>query len=174
MATLIRMTLLGLYLALVMPLPFLAPHGLRLPLIVALLLGLLLLVAATGERVELDGAGLRVAYPAWCGWLFRRCWQLTWSQVQGLTPVVTSQGGRVWYVRSSGVSGGGPARSFLLPQRVERLDDFLARFSQASGVDTTAVGRISPPWTYQLLAGLSAVLLVSEVIGLTLLPPPGL
>ena len=171
MAAVIRFTLIGLYLALVLPLPFLAPSSLQLPLALALPLGLWLVVAATGERVELDGSGVRVGYPAWCGWLFRRGWELPWEKVQGLTPVATSQGGRVWYVRSAGAGTGG--RSFLLPQRVARFDDFLARFAQASGVDTAAVGRISPPWTYQLLAVLSGTLLVGEIIGLTVLRPAG-
>jgi hypothetical protein len=169
MAPLIRFTLLALYLALVLPLPFLAPLELRLVLTLALPLGLLLVVAATSEGVELDGEGLRVAHPAWCAWLLRRGWSLAWPQVRGLTPVTTSQGGRVWYVRSAGGETGG--RSFLLPQRVARFDDFLARFASASGVDTSGVGRISPPWTYRLLAVLCGLLLVGELIGLTVLRP---
>lgn len=173
MAPLIRFTLIGLYLALVLPLPVLAPTPLRLPLLLALPLGLLLVVAATAERVELGPVGLRVGYPSWCSWLFRRGWELPWGAVGGLTPVATSQGGRVWYVRSgsgsAGAAGGG--RSFLLPQRVARFDDFLARFTQASGVDTAAVGRITPPWTYQLLAGLSGALLVGEAIALVVIRP---
>jgi hypothetical protein len=169
MAPLIRFTLLALYLALVLPLPFLAPAGLRLALSLALPLGLLLVVAATSERVELDGEGLRVAHPAWCAWLLRRGWSLAWPQVRGLTPVSTSQGGRVWYVRSAGGEAGG--RSYLLPQRVAHFEDFLSRFSAASGVDTSNVERISPPWTYRLLAVLCGLLLVGELTGLLLLSP---
>ena len=45
MAALIRFTLIGLYLALVLPLPFLAPEPLRPPLLLALPRGLLLVVA---------------------------------------------------------------------------------------------------------------------------------
>lgn len=171
MAPLIRFTLIGLYLALVLPLPVLAPSPLRLPLLLALPLGLLLVVAATAERVELGGTGLRVGYPAWCMWLFRRGWELPWEAVAGLTPVATSQGGRVWYVRSSSGRAGSGGQSFLLPQRVARFDDFLTRFAQASGVDTGAVKRISPPWTYQLLAILSGALLLGEAIALVVLRP---
>jgi hypothetical protein len=172
MAPLIRFTLLGLYLALVLPLPFLAPPELRLPLAVALPLGLGLVVAATSERVELDGEGLRVGHPRWCAWWLRRGWSLSWARVQGLTPVATSQGGRVWYVRSAGGEGVAAGRAHLLPQRVARFDDFLARFAAASGVDTGAVGRISPPWTYQFLAVLCAILVLVEVIGLAVMPRP--
>jgi hypothetical protein len=55
---------------------------------------------------------------------------------------------------------------------VARFDDFLQRFATASGIDTREVGRISPPWTYQLLAVLCAALLMGEGIGLLLLTPP--
>ncbi len=166
MAPLIRFTLLGLYLALVLPLPLLAPRGLRPALLLAVPLGFLLVLAATSERVELDGQGLRVGHPSWCRWLLRRGWSLPWSRITGLTPVTTSQGGRVYYVRSGPVPGdqGGEAR--LLPQRVARFEDFLTRFAVASGLDTSAVRRLSQPWTYQLLALLSALLLGGELAAL--------
>jgi hypothetical protein len=172
MAPLIRFTLVALYLALVLPLPPLAPQPLRGPLLVAVPLGLLLVLAASSERVELDGSGLRVGHPAWCRWLLRRGWSLAWSEVGGITPVSTSQGGRVWYVRrQGGAAAAGGAQALLLPQRVARFDDFLARFSLASGVNTSEVGRISPPWTYRLLAVLSGLLLQAEVVALIMLPP---
>lgn len=165
MAPLIRLTLLALYLALVLPLPLLAPDGLRLALLLAAALGLVLVVAITSERVEIDSEGLRVGHPRWCAWLLRRGWQLSWPAMRALTPVGTSQGGRVYYVRDE--QGG----AFLLPQRIERFEAFLAEFSRRSGLDTRGVGRISPPWTYRLLALLCALLLVAEVVGLVLLGP---
>ncbi len=76
MAPLIRYTLMLLYLALVLPLPALAPDGLRLWLLVMVPLGLVLVLAMVSERVELDGEGLRVGPAPWCAWLLRRGWQL--------------------------------------------------------------------------------------------------
>ena len=159
MAPLIRFTLISLYLALVLPLPWLAPAGLRPLLWLALPLGLLLIVALVSEQVELSASGLRVGHPRWCAWLLRRGWQLRWDQVQGLTPVTTSQGGRVYYVRSQDGS------AYLLPQRVQGFEPFLGRFSQATGLDTSSIGRISPAWTYQLLAALCALMLLGELAG---------
>jgi hypothetical protein len=180
MAPLIRFTLLGLYLALVLPLPLLAPQPLRLPLLLATIAGLLLVAAITSERVELDGQELRVGHPPWCAWLLRRGWRLPWSRITALTPVTTSQGGRVYYVRSAAPSTatatstatevGRCQESWLLPQRVARFDDFLERFSSATGLSTDGIGRISPPWTYQLLALLSALLLMAEALALILGP----
>ncbi|MCP9931795.1 hypothetical protein KBY82_13495 [Cyanobium sp. AMD-g] len=170
MAPLIRFTLLGLYLALVLPLPLLAPEPLKLPLGLACIAGLMLVVAITSERVELDGQGLRVGHPRWCSWLLRRGWQLPWNRITALTPVTTSQGGRVYYVRSANKEDGRGEVSWLLPQRVVRFDDFLARFSSATGLSTDSINRISPPWTYQLLALLSGLLLAGEVLALIVRP----
>ncbi|MFN9658867.1 MAG: hypothetical protein ACK6BC_00570 [Cyanobacteriota bacterium] len=161
MSPVIRFTLWALYLALAFPLPLLAPAELRAWLWCAFLLGWLGVVALTSEQVVLDGEGLQVTHPVWCAWLLRRGWQLPWRQVAALTPVATSQGGRVFYVRSKGES-----RSYLLPQRVERFDDFLARFSALSGISTTEVARITPAWTYQVLAVMSVTLLLAEACGL--------
>ena len=161
MAPLIRFTLISLYLALVLPLPLLAPPELQAWLWAALPLGLVLILALVSEQVELSDAGIRVGHPTWCAWLLRRGWQLNWDQISGLTPVATSQGGRVFYVRTEDGS------AYLLPQRVQAFEDFLSRFSQASGLDTSSIGRISPPWTYQLLAVLCGMFLAGEVIFLT-------
>lgn len=160
---LIRLTLLTLYLALVLPLPLLAPASLRTGLLVAVLLGSALVIALTSETVELDEDGIRVGHPRWCRWLLRRGWSLPWSRVRGLTPVATSQGGRVFYIRSGGDGAGSEARAWLLPQRVAEFDRFLELFSRMSGVPTGDVGRLTPAWTYRLLAFLSSVMLLGEI-----------
>jgi hypothetical protein len=158
MAPLIRGTLLTLYLALVIPLPALAPAGSsRVLLLLALPLGLLLMLALTSEQVEVNGEGLHVGHPAWCRAWLRRGWHLPWHAITGLTAVTTSQGGRVYYVR------GQDGSAWLLPQRVARFDDFLGRFARGSGLSVEGIGRISPPWTYQLLALLSGLMLALEL-----------
>ena len=158
MAPLIRGTLVLLYLVLVLPLAPLAPPSLKPLLLVALPLGLLLVLAISSEQVVLNDDGIAVGHPLWCRWLVRRGWQLPWREIRSITPVATSQGGRVFYLRAADGS------AWLLPQRVERFDDFLERFAGHSGLDTTAIGRISPPWTYRLLAILCALMLSAELI----------
>jgi len=163
MAPWIRFTLVALYLALVVPLPLMAPEALRLALSLAVPLGLVLVLAISSEQVVLSADGIQVNHPRWCAWLLRRGWSLGWSEITGLTPVGTSQGGRVFYLRSAG-----DGQAYLLPQRLERFDDFLAGFSHLSGLDCQGVGRLTPPWTYQLLAVISVLLLVAEVAALIL------
>ena len=171
MAPLIRYGLLALYGALVLPLPMVAPIPWRWPVWVAVLLGFLLVLAATSEQVEINATGLRVGHPAWCQWLLRRGWSLAWGEIQSLNSVATSQGGRVFYVRTSqGIDGS--CQSWLLPQRIAHFEDFLARFSAATGLDVGGVNRLTPPWTYQLLAVFSGILLVFEFLAFLGLPHP--
>lgn len=165
MAPLIRFTLLSLYAALVVPLPLIAPEGFKPLLWGALAVGLFVVLSMTSEQVILDREGLQLTHPGWCRWWLKRGWQLSWPQVEALTPVATSQGGRVFYVRTKS-SPLQPSQAYLLPQRVERFDDFLNRFTNFSNVATDSVARITPPWTYQLLALMSLSLLMGEVVSL--------
>ncbi|MCP9845617.1 hypothetical protein KBY86_01705 [Synechococcus sp. Lug-A] len=162
LAPLIRFTLLALYLALVLPLPVMAPPGLRPFCLVAVPLGFLLVSALLSEQVQLDGEGVRVTYPAWCRWWLRRGWSLRWEQIHGLMPIGTSQGGTVHYLKGPGSS------RYLLPQRVARFPEFLERVQQATGLKLAGVGRITPPWTYWTLAGLSVAMLLGEAAAFAL------
>jgi hypothetical protein len=171
MAPLIRYGLLGLYGALVLPLPLLAPIHWRWPVGTAVLLGFLLVLAATSEQVEIADTGIRVGHPAWCRWLLRRGWSLAWGDIQALNSFATSQGGRVFYVRTS-PDAAGNTKSWLLPQRIAHFEDFLGRFSSATGLDVGDVQRLTPAWTYQLLAVFSGLLLIFESLALLGIPHP--
>ena len=125
------------------------------------------MLAITSETVTVTPQGLALGQPSWCGWWLRRGWSLGWNEITGLTPVATSQGGRVYYLRSA-------KAGYLLPQRLARFADFLAQLQHYSGLDTSAIGRISPPWTYQVLAGLTALMLLGELAALGLHPAASL
>lgn len=154
---LIRGTLICVYLALVLPLPLMAPPALRITLWIAAPLGLFVVLAMLSERVCVDESGLVVGHPSWCRWLLRRGWQLRWDQIRRVVPVGTSQGGAVYYLKTSSEG------HRLLPQRLERFDQFLTIVQDRTGIDTSRIGRLTPPWTYQLLAALAVLMLASEL-----------
>ena len=156
LSPLIRFTLLSLYAALVLPLPLLAPAGLRLWMVVGLLAGLVLVLGLLSEQVETDDDGIRVRYPAWIRWLLRRGWVMRWQDIRALVPVGTSQGGTVYYLKATDL------RHQLLPQRIERFDRFLQLLSERTIVKTAGIGRLTPPWTYQVLAVISAGMVLME------------
>ena len=159
LSPLIRFTLLSLYLALVLPLPVMAPQALRPLMVGALILGLVLVVGLLSEQVETDAAGLRVSYPSWIRWLLRRSWSMQWDDIRALVPVGTSQGGTVYYLKAV------DCRHQLLPQRIERFDLFLDVLNErCSSISTKGIGRLTPPWTYQVLASLAALMVVGELM----------
>ena len=158
LSPLIRFTLLSLYGALVLPLPLLAPAESRWLMVAGLLLGLVLVIGLLSERVETDAEGIQVRYPGWIRWLLRRGWSMRWQDIRALVPVGTSQGGTVSYVKAVDL------RHQLLPQRIERFDRFLELLAANTKVSTQGIGRLTPPWTYQLLAGLAVVMIAGELL----------
>ena len=158
LSPLIRFTLLSLYMALVLPLPVLAPVNMRWLMVGGLVLGLVLVVGLLSEQVETDAEGIKVRYPAWIRWFLRRGWTMRWQDIRALVPVGTSQGGTVYYVKAADL------RHQLLPQRIERFDRFLELLAANTNVSTKGIGRLTPPWTYQLLAGLAVVMIAGELL----------
>jgi hypothetical protein len=75
-----------------------------------------------------------------------------------LVPVGTSQGGTVYYLKAA------DCRHQLLPQRIERFDLFLKLLSERASISTQGIGRLTPPWTYQVLACLAALMVVGELV----------
>ncbi len=156
LSPLIRGTLICVYLALVVPLPLMAPPGLKLTLWLAAPIGLALVLAMISEHVNVDDQGISVGHPTWCRWLIRRGWQLQWQEIKRLVPVGTSQGGRVYYLTTKNQG------QRLLPQRLEQFDRFLLIVEERTGLKTGAIQRLTPPWTYQLLFGLAVGMLIIE------------
>jgi hypothetical protein len=158
---LIRLTLLGLYLSLMLPLPFLAqataaPVSPAL-LSVGILLGGIALYAALTERVIVTEQEIQVAYPAWVPRFFRRGWSLPWAEVQALKPRSTGQNGLVYYFVSK--SGAG----YLLPMRVAGFAQLVRQVQAKTGIDTTDIKPLSQPWMYLILLLLTLLLLAIDI-----------
>lgn len=160
LSPLIRITLLSLYVALTIPLPFLAqvtaapvPPGL---LFVGIGLGAIALYAVLSERVILDDRGIQVTYPGWVPSFFRKGWLLPWSEVKELKPRTTGQGGLVYYFLSQ--SG----NAYLLPMRVAGFAKLVREVQAKTGIDTTDVKPLAQPWMYLILLGFTLLLLLMD------------
>lgn len=159
---LIRITLIGLYVALTVPLPFLAqltdepiPASV---FWVGLAIGLALLYAALSERVVLDDRGIRVTYPRWVPRFFRPGWSLPWSEVKALKPRTTGQGGLVYYFLSQSGEG------YLLPMRVAGFAKLVRQVQEKTAIDTTDVRPLAQPWMYFILLGCTLLLLSIDAV----------
>jgi hypothetical protein len=157
---LIRVTLLSLYVALTIPLPFLAQVTAA-PVPSALLwwaigFGLVALYGVLSERVILDEQGIQVSYPRWMPRFFRRGWLLPWAEVKELKMRTTSQGGLVYYFLSP--SG----KAYLLPMRVVGFAQMVRLVQAKTGIDTTEIRPLAQPWMYLILLGFTLLLLLAD------------
>lgn len=153
---LIRLTLLLLYGALTVPLPFLPqPEGIQIP--VALIwagigLGAIALYGALAERVIVDEQEIRVTYPVWFPRFLRQGWSLAWTDITALKPRSTGQGGIVYYFLSQ------EGQAYLLPMRVVGFARLVNIVQAKTGIDTTDVRPLSQPWMYLILLGFTLLL----------------
>jgi hypothetical protein len=161
LSPLIRITLLSLYIALTLPLPFLAdftnaptPPAL---LWVGIVIGLVALYAVLCERVMLDEQGIQVTYPKWIPQFFRKGWLLPWENVKELKPRSTGQGGLVYYFLSN------DGKAYLLPMRVAGFSRLVKLVQEKTGINTSDVYPLSQPWMYGILLFLTFLLLLVDV-----------
>lgn len=160
LSPLIRMTLLSLYIALTLPLPFLAnvtnapiPPAL---LWVGLAIGFIALYGALSERVTLDDEGIHVAYANWVPPFFRQGWSLPWSNIKQLKPRTTGQGGLVYYFLGKDEKG------YLLPMRVAGFARLVNLVQKKTGIETKDVYPLAQPWMYLILLGFTVLLLLVD------------
>ncbi|MEH2233373.1 MAG: hypothetical protein V7K71_27685 [Nostoc sp.] len=160
LSPLIRITLLSLYIALTVPLPFLsqvtaAPVPPEL-LWIGIGIGLVALYAVLTEQVMVDDEGIQVTYPAWVPRFFRKGWSLPWSQVKELKPRSTGQGGLVYYFLSQ------DGKAYLLPMRVAGFARLVQIVQAKTSIDTTDVRPLAQPWMYLILLGCTLLLLLVD------------
>jgi len=158
---LIRFTLLSLYVALTVPLPFLARVSLApVPpvwLWVGIGLGAIALYGALSERVIVDEEKIQVAYPSWVPQFFRKGWSLPWKEVKDLKMRTTGQGGLVYYFISKSSQ-----KAYLLPMRVVGFPQLVKLVEVYTGIDTTDIRPLAQPWMYLILLGLTLLLFLAD------------
>ncbi len=160
-SSLIRITLMALYGALTLPLPFLAevtqasvsPAWLS----AGLVIGAVILWGALSERVILDETGIKVTYPAWAKLIWRRGWSLPWAEVKSLKPRSTGQGGLVYYFLTEAGD-----QAYLLPMRVAGFGALVREVQTKTDIDTTDVKPLAQPWMYMILLGFTLLLLLID------------
>ena len=158
---LIRITLISLYIALTVPLPFLAevtnaPISSTV-LWIGIALGLLVLVGALSERVLVNETQIKVVYPVWFPSFFRKGWSLNWSEIKDLKLRTTGQGGLVYYFISENSQ-----QAYLLPMRIAGFSYLVKIVTEKTGIDTTDIRPLSQPWMYLILLVCTFFLLLMD------------
>ncbi len=147
---LIKITLLNLYFALTIPLPFLLKTtSLDFPiwlLTLLIILGAIALVGVLSERVIVDDESIRVTYPQWVKWLWDRGWNLSWAEIDGLKMRTTGQGGLVYYFVTKARD-----RAYLLPMRIAGFAKMVKQVEEKTEIDTNDIRPLAQPWMYLFL-----------------------
>jgi hypothetical protein len=146
----IRITLFSLYIALTVPLPFLAEFtNAPVPawlLWSGIIFGAIALYGVLSERVILDEEKIQVAYPNWVPKFFRKGWSLAWQDIKDLKLRTTGQGGLVYYFTSTQGD-----RAYLLPMRVAGFAKMVQIVTTKTNIDTTDIRPLAQPWMYLIL-----------------------
>ena len=153
----VKGSLISLYLALTVPIPFISLDKFEIPSIVFFVLGLYLIVNITSDYVETSNNKISYKSTFIGKYLGKKNWEISWEDIKLIKSLPTSQGSKVYYFYT--VQGD----NFLLPQRVENFEKFLSIVSENTGIDTSDISYISPLWTYKLLTLISVLMVVGEL-----------
>ena len=153
----VKSSLIALYLALTIPIPFIAIDKLRIPSIAAFVLGLYLIFNITSDYVETCNNKIAYKTSFISKALGRKNWDISWKDIKVIKSLPTSQGSRVYYFSTN------KGDNFLVPQRLQNFEKFLLIVSKNTGLDIDDLSYISPLWTYKLLTLLSVLMIIGEL-----------
>ena len=153
----VKSSLITLYLALTIPIPFISIDKLKILSITAFVLGLYLIINITSDYVETCNNKISYRTSFISRTLGRKNWEIFWKDIKLIKSLPTSQGSKVFYFNTK------KGDNFLIPQRVENFEKFLLIVSKNTGIATNELSYISPLWTYKLLTFLSVLMITGEL-----------
>ena len=153
----VKSSLVSLYLALTIPIPFVSIDRLKIPSIIIFFLGLYLIINITNDYVETCNDKISYKTSFISQTLGKKNWQISWKDIKLIKSLPTSQGSKVYYFNTY------QGDNFLVPQRLENFEKFLLIVSNNTGIDTNEISYISPLWTYKLLTLISVLMIIGEI-----------
>ena len=153
----VKSSLISLYLALTIPIPFISINQLKVISIILFFLGLYLIINITSDHVET--CNNKISYKtSFISRIFgRKNWEIFWKDIKLIKSLPTSQGSKVYYFNTN------KGENFLLPQRVENFEKFLVIVSKNTGISINEISYLSPLWTYKLLTLVSVLMIIGEI-----------
>jgi len=152
----VKISLISLYLALTIPIPFITIERLRIFSIFAFVLGLYFIINISSDYVETCNNKISYKTSFVSKILGRKNWEISWKDIKLIKTLPTSQGSKVYYFNTH------KGDNFLVPQRVENFEKFLLIVSKNTGMNVNEISYISPLWTYKLLTLLSVLMIIGE------------
>ena len=154
----VKSSLVALYFALTIPIPFIASENLKIPSIITFVFGLFLIFNITNDYV--NTCDKKISYQtSFISKIFgKENWEIFWKDIKLIKSLPTSQGSKVHYFITN------KNESFLVPQRIENLERFVSIVENKTKLNLKKISFISPLWTYKLLTYLSVLMIAGEII----------
>ena len=158
----VKSSLITLYLALTIPIPFISNENLKIFSIFTFVFGLFLTINITNDYV--NTCDKKISYQtSFISKIFgKRKWEIYWKDIKLIKSLPTSQGSMVHYFITKN------NENFLIPQRIEDLEKFLLIVENKTKLNVNQISYISPLWTYKLLTYLSIFMIIGEIIAFTI------
>ena len=153
----VKSSLISLYLALTIPIPFISIGKLKYLSIFIFILGLYLIINITSDYVETSSEKISYKTSFISKTLGRKNWEIPWKDIKLIKKLPTSQGSKVFYFNTN------KGDNFLIPQRVENFERFISIIYKNTKINVDEVSYISPLWTYKLLTFLSVLMIIGEL-----------
>tara|TARA_Y100000991_G_scaffold70256_1_gene52617 strand:- start:72 stop:578 length:507 start_codon:yes stop_codon:yes gene_type:complete len=153
----VKSSLVSLYLALTIPIPFISIDRLKIPSFITFVLGLYLIINITSDYVETCNSKISYKTSFISKTLGKKNWEIFWKDIKLIKSLPTSQGSKVYYFNTN------KGENFLVPQRVENFEKFVLIVSKNTGITINEISYISPLWTYKLLTFISVLMIVGEL-----------
>ena len=154
----VKSSLVSLYLALTIPIPFASIDRLKIPSIILFFLGLYLIISITNDYVETCNNKISYRTSFISKALGKKNWEIFWKDIKSIKSLPTSQGSKVYYFNTY------QGENFLVPQRVEDFEKLVLIVSRETGINIKDISYLSPLWTYKLLTFLSVFMIVGELL----------
>ena len=158
----VKSSLITLYLALTLPIPFISIKELKFISIMAFVVGFILIVNITSDYVETSKDKISYKTTFVSNFIGNKSWEVFWKDIKLIYSSPTSQGSKVYYFITFG------NEKFLVPQRVENLDELFSVILERTGIKKVGMDYISPLWTYKLLTFLSLIMIIGEIISFSI------
>ena len=153
----VKSSLISLYIALTVPIPFISSEQLRIPSLIFFIVGLFLIVNITSDYVETCEKKISYKSSFISRTFGKKNWEIFWEEIKSIKSLPTSQGSRVFYFVDE------EGKNLLVPQRIEKFDAFLDEIEKKTNISTEGISYISPLWTYKLLTLLSVLMFIGEI-----------
>ena len=153
----VKSSLITLYLALTIPIPFISIDKFKNLSIIIFFLGLYLITNITNDYVETCNNKISYKNSFISKFLGKKNWEIYWKDIKFIKSLPTSQGSKVYYFNTF------KGDNYLVPQRIENFEKLLIIVSENTGISIDEISYISPLWTYKFLTFLSVIMIIGEI-----------